>query len=190
MANPFGGGAEIYTHELCKALANKGADVTYFTSSFRGAVPEEHIDGVRYLRRGSELTVHLHGFMHAWKRRRTYDLVIDEYNGLGFFGFLLPRCMILIHQLYGQFWFRELGPLGLFPYLLEPLLVRAYRNRPAMTLSESTRTDLQGFGFRRVAHRHDRTGSDSRKHRPAEGARPHVGVLGAPPFDEAARRCP
>jgi glycosyltransferase involved in cell wall biosynthesis len=76
--------------------------------------------------------------------------VIDEYNGLGFFGFLLPRCMILIHQLYARFWFRELGPLGLVPYLLEPLFVRAYRNRPAMTLSESTRDDLKGFGYRDV----------------------------------------
>ncbi len=58
--------------------------------------------------------------------------------------------MILIHQLYGAFWFRELGVAGLLPYLLEPLLVRAYRRRPAMTLSESTRDDLMGFGFRRV----------------------------------------
>lgn len=150
IANPLGGGAEVYTHELCKALADTGADVTYFTSRFRGATREERVDGVRYLRCGNELTVHAHGFLHAWKNRQHYDLVVDEYNGLGFFGFLLPRCMILIHQLYGQFWFRELGALGLLPYLLEPLLVRAYRRRPAMTLSESTRDDLFEFGFRDV----------------------------------------
>lgn len=150
IANPLGGGAEVYTHELCKAMADAGADVTYFTSRFRGAAAEERVDGVRYLRRGGELSVHLHGFLHAWRNRRRYDLVVDEYNGLGFFGFLLPRCMILIHQLYGQFWFRELGALGLLPFLLEPLLVRAYRRRPAMTLSESTRDDLVRFGFRDV----------------------------------------
>ncbi len=150
IANPFGGGAEVYTHELCKALATAGYDVTYFTSRFRGGVSEERVDGVRYLRRGNELTVHLHGFLHAWKHRRAYTLVIDEYNGLGFFAFMLPRSMILIHQLYGRFWFRELGALGALPYLVEPLLVRAYRKRPAMTLSESTRGDLKGFGFRDV----------------------------------------
>lgn len=150
ISNPLGGGAEVYTHELCKALSNAGSHVTYFTSRFRGSAAEEHIDGVRYLRRGNEFTVHFHGFLHAWKNRLTYDLAVDEYNGLGFFGFLLPRCMILIHQLYARFWFRELGPLGLVPYLLEPLFVRAYRKRPAMTLSESTRDDLRGFGYRDV----------------------------------------
>ena len=34
--NPEAGGAEIYTHEIAKRLAEKGHSVTVFTSEFKG----------------------------------------------------------------------------------------------------------------------------------------------------------
>jgi glycosyltransferase involved in cell wall biosynthesis len=148
--NPLGGGAEIYTHEVSKGLIEGGHDVTVFSSRFKGSEESETIDGVRYLRGGSEFTVHFKGFLYALRHRREFDLIIDEYNGLGFFGFLLPRSMILIHQLYREFWFRGLGPAGIIPYVIEPLLLRLYRKMPAVTVSESTRQDLRELGFKNV----------------------------------------
>jgi glycosyltransferase involved in cell wall biosynthesis len=148
--NPLGGGAEVYTHEVAKGLIEGGYDVTVFACRFEGSAEAETIDGVRYLRGGNEFTVHFRGFLHALRNRREFDLIIDEYNGLGFFGFLLPRSMMLIHQLYREFWFRGLGPVGIIPYVIEPLLLRLYRKMPAVTVSESTRQDLLSLGFRDV----------------------------------------
>lgn len=147
IANPAGGGAEVYTHEVAKGLVARGCEVTGFSSSFAGSLPEETVDGVKYLRAGSELTVHLRGFLYALRHGREFDLIIDEFNGIGFFTFFLPRSMLLIHQLYRGFWLRELGVPGAVPYVLETLLLRLYRKRPAVTVSDSTRGDLEAIGF-------------------------------------------
>ncbi|MGD2081081.1 MAG: glycosyltransferase family 4 protein [Nitrospirota bacterium] len=139
----------MYTHEISKGLVRAGHEVTVFASRFQGAPAEETVEGVRHLRAGGEFTVHFRGFLYARRNRGRFGLIIDEFNGLGFFGFLLPRSMLLIHQLYREFWFRGLGPVaGAIPYLVEPLLLRLYRKMPAVTVSESTRQDLRGLGFR------------------------------------------
>jgi len=150
LKHPEGGGAEVYTHEIAKSLTEKGVEVTIFCSNYEGALPEENIDGIRHLRKGNEITVHFHGFCYAFRHRQPFDLIIDEFNGLGFFGFFLPRSMILIHQLYRGFWFRELGPFGVIPYIIEPLLLRCYRKKPAVTVSDSTRMDLEDMGFTNI----------------------------------------
>jgi len=149
-ANPAGGGAEVFTLEIAKGLVRRGAEVTIFSSRFRGAEARETIEGVRHIRGGNELTAHLRGFWYAFRHRNEYDLSIDEYNGLGFLGFMLPRCMMHIHQLYGEFWMRELGWPGYIPYLIEPWIIRLYRRTPTVALSESTRRDLEALGFRGV----------------------------------------
>ncbi len=151
IANPSGGGAEIYTHEIARGLVNEyRCGVTVFASSFPGAAQEEIIDGVRYIRRGNEATVHLWGFYYALKNRNEFDRIIDEFNGIGFFTFLLPGSILLIYQLYREFWFRELGVFGFIPYVLEPLLLRFYRMRPAVTIAASTESDLRKLGFRDI----------------------------------------
>jgi len=149
IANPSGGGAEIYTHEIARGLSERyGCRVVVFCSRFAGSHDREVIDGVIYLRRGNEASVHLWGPIHAVRHRKEFDLVIDEFNGIGFFTFLLRGSVLLIHQMYREFWFRELGIAGIIPYLLEPILLRLYKNRLAITVSESTKEDLARRGFR------------------------------------------
>ncbi len=149
-ANPAGGGAEVYTFEVARGLVERGASVTIFSSRFEGSVAEEFIEGIRHMRKGGELTVHLHGFLYAFRGRRIYDVIIDEFNGVGFGGFLLPNSMVLIHQMYREFWFSELGTPGAIPYVIEPLLLRLYSRLPAVTVSPSTRDDLLSLGFKNV----------------------------------------
>ena len=148
--NPMGGGAEVYTFEIAKGLVRAGASVTIYTSRFDNGNPDEMVGGIRHIRRGSELTVHFFGFMHALLNMSRYDLIIDEYNGLGFMGFLLPKSMMLIHQMYREFWMKELGLPGYIPYFIEPLLLRCYRRVPAITVSPSTRDDLLDLGIKNV----------------------------------------
>ena len=152
IANPAGGGAELYTHEIARGLVRTyGCEVIVFSTRFPRSSADEVIDGVRYIRKGNEATVHLWGMIYAVRQKASFDCIIDEFNGIGFCTFCLPNSMLLIHQLYKEFWFRELGAAGALPYLLEPLLLRLYRNRPAITVSESTRKDLLARGFRNVA---------------------------------------
>lgn len=152
ITNPAGGGAEIYTHEIAKGLVKKyKCRVSVFTSSFMSNQGEELIDDVRYIRRGNELTVHFWGTLFAFKHRKSFDLIIDEFNGIGFFTFPLKNSAILIHQLYREFWFMELGLAGAFPYLIEPLLLWCYRKKQAVTVSESTQKDLKQSGFSNIA---------------------------------------
>lgn len=152
IANPAGGGAEIYTHEIARGLVGKyECEVAIFTSRFKDGVAEEIIDGIQYIRRGNEVTVHFGGFLYALKNRKTFDLIIDEFNGIGFMTFLLPKSVILIHQLYKEFWFRELRLIGVFPYILEPVLLWLYKRRAAITVSNSTKKDLEHLGFSDVS---------------------------------------
>jgi glycosyltransferase involved in cell wall biosynthesis len=152
IANPAGGGAEIYTHEIAKGLVNKyNCEVTVFSSSFVGCNANETIDGVRYVRRGNEAAVHLHGFWYALKNRTRFDRIIDEFNGIGFLTFFLPNSVLLIYQLYREFWFRELGVPGVVPYVLESLLLRCYKKKMVITISDSTRNDLKRMGFKDIS---------------------------------------
>jgi glycosyltransferase involved in cell wall biosynthesis len=151
IGNPFSGGAEIYTHEIARGLVERHAcDMTVFSCSFSGSLPEEVIDQVRYVRGGNEVTVHARGFYYALKNRSHFDLIIDEFNGIGFFTFAFPNAVLLIHQLYKEFWLRELGFLGWLPYLIEPQLLRLYRKRKTITISPSTKSDLEELGFCRI----------------------------------------
>lgn len=150
IANPSGGGAEIYTHEIAKGMRKYGDQVTIFSSSFQGCKTDETIDGIRYLRRGNEATVHLYGFLYALKNRKIFHHIIDEFNGIGFFTFMLPNSLLLIHQLYREFWFKELKVAGILPYVLEPLLLKLYRKNTAITVSASTKRDLELMAFRKV----------------------------------------
>ncbi|MFC1769910.1 glycosyltransferase family 4 protein [Nitrospirota bacterium] len=148
--NPLGGGAEIYTHEMAKRLVANGDEVDLFTMAFPDCAKEEVIDGIRHIRAGSEFGVHYRGFIYAFKHRRHYDLIVDEFNGIGFGGFLFRKGMLLIHQMYREFWFRELGILGALPYIIEPINLWLYRKQPAITVSRSTATDLEAIGFNNV----------------------------------------
>jgi glycosyltransferase involved in cell wall biosynthesis len=151
IANPAGGGAEIYTHEIARGLTGKhGCEAVVFSSKFMGSTPEDIIDGVKYIRKGNEATVHLWGLIHAVKNRKKFDYIIDEFNGIGFFTFFLPNSILLIHQLYKEFWFRELGVIGAFPYVIESLLLKLYRRKLAITVSDSTKEDLRLLGFRDI----------------------------------------
>ncbi len=152
IANPSLGGAEVYTHEIASRMVRRhNCKVTVFSCSFPFGKRQELIDDVLYIRRGNELTVHFWGVLFAFKYRKSFELIIDEFNGIGFFTFSLKNSALLIHQLYREFWFEEFGLAGVFPYLIEPLLLWCYRKKQAITVSESTKKDLKQSGFSNIA---------------------------------------
>lgn len=152
IVNPSGGGAEVYTHEIAKGLTETyNCSVSIFSSLFDSGWKEEIIDGVRYIRKGNELTVHLWGFLYVVSHRKEFDLIIDEFNGIGFFTFFFPNSILLIYQLYKEFWAREYGFIGVIPSIIEPLILKLYKKKVAITISNSTRTDLENIGFSKIS---------------------------------------
>lgn len=156
--NPEAGGAEVFTREVARRWVKRGHEVSLFASEFAGCKREEVVDGVRVVRAGGKYGV------YRWARkfygekfsRERFDVVVDEINTRPFFapGFVCSgeRVVALIHQLAREFWFYE----TLFPvsyvgyYFLEKRWLRRYVGVPTVTVSESTRRDLAGLGFKRV----------------------------------------
>ena len=105
--NPEGGGAERYLEKMAAGMVARGARVTIFCAAYAGAAPDETVDGVRFVRRGSKLSVYLLG-MWALLRRQLgrVDVVVDVQNGLPFFTALVTRkpIVVLVHHVHREQW--------------------------------------------------------------------------------------
>lgn len=143
------GGAEIYTYQIAKGMVEIGWTVEWFSSMESGLLPEEFIDGIKFIRKGNEFTTHFYGLLYTLKKDKDW-LIIDEFNGIGYFGFLFKKSILLIHQIYGEFWIQEFGILGNLFKFLEKLLLWFYRNRLTITVSKSTLEDLKKLGFMNI----------------------------------------
>jgi glycosyltransferase involved in cell wall biosynthesis len=154
LGHPQGGGAEVLAHEVLRRCVARGWEVTVFTASHPGASTHDVRDGVQIVRRGVQHTVHAHAWRWLRTRLGAFDRVVENINTLPFLTPLyVPRARrrLLIHQLAREYWFREtrgffrLGaPLG---YVLEPWYMRLYRRTPAITISESSKRDLEALGI-------------------------------------------
>ena len=158
LKNPAAGGAEVFTHEVCKRLSQptrEGHKITLFTASFKGCKIEEEIDGIRIIRRGNRYSVYKQAKKFYQEHEDEFDLVIDEINTRPFLTptFVKDKPIIaLIHQLAREFWFFETPfPVNLIGYLfLEKYWLRKYTNIPTITISNSTIKDLKELGFQKV----------------------------------------
>jgi len=154
MRNPLAGGAEVYVHQVMKHLVAMGHPATLFTSSFPGSRPQESIDGILHIRYGGRFLMYPKSFAcyreHVHGR---YDAIVESVAGMPFFTPLFAREKVvsLIHQLTRENWFSGLPlPLAFAGYHLENHLLAPYKSRPAIAVSDSTRSDLEAIGFRDV----------------------------------------
>jgi len=149
--NPLAGGAEIVTEELLKRLVKNGHRATLLTSKFKGCQNKEIIDGYKIIRVGGRWTVYWKAYRY-YKRylRGKFDLVIDEINTIPFFAkfYVKEKNIILCYQLCRQIWFYQIFfPLSLIGYLIEPLYLWLLRKKIVFAESESTKKDMQKYGF-------------------------------------------
>jgi glycosyltransferase involved in cell wall biosynthesis len=132
-------------------LVERGDSVEWFSASFPGAASDETIDGVHIVRTGRQWTVHWSAFRrYRGKLSKNFDVVIDEVNTIPFFTPLwsdIPVVMF-IHQLAREVWWYESPfPINALGFLAEPLYLRLYRRVPVLTVSQSTKQDLNELGF-------------------------------------------
>jgi glycosyltransferase involved in cell wall biosynthesis len=152
--HPDAGGAEVLTHEIMKRFVQRGYEMTLFCPKVEGRPTEEEIDGVNIVREGGKYTTYSHGRSFFKRHVDRYDLVIDEVNPRPF---LNPRilngkpALVLFHQLIREEWFYELPfPFSYFCYFFENRWLLPYRQTPTLTVSQSSRNDLEAIGFKDV----------------------------------------
>ena len=165
--NPEGGGAERYLEQMAGGLVARGCQVTVFCAAHAGAPPEETRDGVRYVRRGTKLSVYLHGMrlLAAGRLGRLgrSDVVVDVQNGLPFFSRLVTRrpVIVLVHHVHREQWpVVYPGLTGRVGWWIEHRLApRLYRRSQYVAVSQATRSELAELGVdpARVAVVHNGT---------------------------------
>jgi glycosyltransferase involved in cell wall biosynthesis/O-antigen/teichoic acid export membrane protein len=156
LAHPRAGGAEVYLQSVAREWVRSGHQVTIFCAAVDDRPARELADGVEIIRRGGRLGVYREARRY-WRREGDgrYDLVVDCVNTRPF---LCPRfagnvpIVAVVHQVAREIWRYETPwPISVLGrYLLEPAWLRAYRDVPVVTVSESSRESLAEYGLRRV----------------------------------------
>ena len=156
LAHPRAGGAEVYLQSVAREWVRSGHEVTIFCASVDDKPAREVADGVEIIRRGGRLGVYREARRY-WRHEGDgrYDLVVDCVNTRPF---LCPRfvgnvpIVAIVHQVAREIWRYETPwPISVLGrYLLEPTWLRAYRDVPVVTVSESSRESLAEYGLRRV----------------------------------------
>lgn len=150
--NPAAGGAERVAIETASRLVKSNNNVTIFTSQFKNAQAKDRIGGIEILRSGNLLTCRLQAFLYYLKNR-DFNLIIDEINTIPFFSIFYARqkTVAVVHQLAREYWFTQtVWPISNLGYLLEPFILKLYKNRPAIVVSKSTYSDLEKLGFKNI----------------------------------------
>lgn len=145
--NPEGGGSERYVEEVATGLAEQGWRVTVLCARYPGGPREQQRRGVRYLYRGSKLTVYLHGLWQAARHRSAR--VVDVQNGVPFFTRLARRDVtVLVHHVHREQWpVVYPGWHGRLGWWLESRVApRLYRDCRYVTVSDASRSELGAIG--------------------------------------------
>jgi len=156
--HPIAGGAEQVTFEHAKTWLNAGHNITWFTSYYKNAKREETVDGIKIIRRGRQFfDVHIRAFFWYLLSRKhpKFDLVVDEFHGIPFFTplYVRVRKLAFIHEVAKNVWKLNPWPKP-FSYIpayigtrFEPwVFMLIYKNIPFMTVSESTKAELEEWG--------------------------------------------
>lgn len=155
ITNPRAGGAELHVWKIFSRAAQQGWDVTVLCSKYRGAKPEECIDGIRVVRCGGEFSIFgLWPFaFRRLVRRLQPEIVVEFINKLPFFSPLHSRLpvMCFVHHLFGDAAHHEFPrPLAWLVKTCESLIPFVYRRNMFLTGSESTLAELASLGLPRA----------------------------------------
>jgi len=184
LGNPEGGGAELYLAKIAAGLVSRGCRVTVFSAAYAGAPPSEVVDGIRYVRRGSKLTVYLQGMLGLLLRRfGKVDLVVDVQNGIPFFSRLVTRrpVVVLVHHVHREQWpVVYPGLTGRVGWWIEHWFApRLYRSCQYVAVSEATREELCALGVDETRIAVVRNGTEPYLETPVpKSAEPTVCVVG------------
>jgi glycosyltransferase involved in cell wall biosynthesis len=149
--NPKSGGAETYCFHIgTRLVRDYGCKITWVSPLVEGAPREEMIDGIRFVRIGGWPGIYLRGNRLAKSRAGEFDLILDSCNTIPFFTHAMSKSVLLHYQLAADVWLSELSVLGYPLRCLERKVLPLYRHKPTITISDSSRRDLEALGFTNV----------------------------------------
>jgi glycosyltransferase involved in cell wall biosynthesis len=170
----YAGGAEVYVHEIAKQWVASGHQVMLFAGNDGKAPRNETLDGVHIIRRGGFYFVYVWAAVYYILRLRRcdFDVIIDCQNGIPFFTPLYSRRPVycLMHHVHQQVFTRSLTkPLAWFARFLEKdLMPIVYRHVPFITVSESSKIDIENLGLGQAGVEVVHPGVDLRELEPGE----------------------
>lgn len=144
----WGGGAEVYLHEVAKRWAKEGHQVVWFCGSDHRSARQEVMDGIHIIRRGGFFTVYVWAFLYyIFHFHGHFDAIVDSENGVPFFTPMYVRepKYLLVHHVHQNVFREHLHfPLAQIALFLETkLMPLVYRNEKILTVSESSKHDLK-----------------------------------------------
>ncbi|MBM2818066.1 MAG: glycosyl transferase family 2 [Parcubacteria group bacterium] len=148
----FSGGAETYIHQMSKRWVEQGNYVTIFCGNDSLNSREENVDGIEIIRRGGFYFVYFWAFLYYMLQfRGRYDVIIDCHNGIPFFipFYAKEQVYCLMHHVHQDVFRHSLPkPLAWFAGILEKdLMALAYKNVKFITVSESSKKDIEKLGL-------------------------------------------
>jgi len=160
--HPLAGGAEQVTWEYAKGWTKVGHKVTLFTSAYDGSDAYQIKDNIEIYRQGDQFFgVKLAAiYWYLFKNKNKYDLIVDEFHGLPFFSPIWAgntKKLGFIHEIAQKVWDLNPWPFPLnkvaafFGKFGEPWIFRLFYSQiPFLTVSESTKSDLDNWGIKKV----------------------------------------
>lgn len=138
LKHPKAGGAEEVIYEVSKRLVKRGVNVTWLAERVNGLREEDEIEGIRVIRRGNPLSIHLYSFFEAKK----HEIVIDSVaHAVPFYSYLVnPKTVGLVHHVH-----QEVVKYELNPFLAKTVsfLEKGLKNYGRIiAVSNTTRRDL------------------------------------------------
>lgn len=167
----FAGGAEIYIHELMKRWVKEGNSVTEFCGQDGKNTQQETIDGIQIIRHGGFYTVYFWAFVYYMlKFRKNFDVLVDCHNGIPFFTplYAKPPIVTILHHVHQDVFYRYLPkPLAWFASVLENwLMPRVYSKVKFITVSQSSKSEMEKFGITGAGIEVVNPGIDSQNYQP------------------------
>lgn len=154
--SPQSGGAEIVTSEYARGWVQAGHQVSLICPAFVGGLRTETVDGVKIIRLGpknkySQFLIHVLAFFYYQQHLKNQaDLVIDQIHWVPFFTplYVKEKKLAFIHEVAKDIWIRQFGlVLGNLGKFVEPIIFKFYRGIQFLTVSQTTKKDLTGFGI-------------------------------------------
>jgi glycosyltransferase involved in cell wall biosynthesis len=152
MWHPKQGGAEVYITKVAEALKDYGYNVIFFTEKYKDSKEKETIDGIKYIRKGNAITLHLHFPLFFKKHlKKNCDVLIENFNAVPFG---IPRLhnnhLTIIHHVQNPEWTNLLGKsLGttVAKYFTNKLIKTYSDSNKIVTVSPSSKEELISLGF-------------------------------------------
>ena len=144
LVHPHAGGSEVYVDHVMQGLHDRGHDVHLCVGGPVGPHSYGASSG------GGTFSQYLRAPARTLRRHRHVDLVVDVANGMSYYSPMVRSAptICLVHHIHTSMWAEWFSPpVAAFGRFLEQrMMPLAYRNSTFVTVSDSTRMELESLG--------------------------------------------